>query len=68
MGFFRFFSKMECSRGVFSRECRLDGTLTLNREALDFSDGMEYVETDRRLLRFLIDLRMLQSLHPELFA
>ena len=47
MGPFRFFSEMECSHGVISMGHRLDGTLTLNGETLDFSGGIGYVETDR---------------------
>lgn len=47
MGPFRFFSGMECSHGVLSMGHRLDGTLTLNGEAMDFSGGTGYVETDR---------------------
>ena len=47
MGPFRFFSEMECTHGVVSMGHRLDGTLTLNGETLDFSGGLGYIETDR---------------------
>ena len=47
MGPFRFISEMECSYGVISMGHRLDGTLTINGETLDFSGGIGYVETDR---------------------
>lgn len=47
MGPFRFLSGMECSHGVISMEHPLEGTLSLNRETLDFSGGTGYIETDR---------------------
>ena len=47
MGPFRFISELECTHGVVSMGHRLDGTLTLNGETLDFSNGVGYIETDR---------------------
>ena len=47
MGPFRFISELECTHGVVSMGHRLDGTLTLNGETLDFSGGYGYIETDR---------------------
>ena len=47
MGPFRFISELECTHGVVSMGHRLDGTLTLNGETLDFSGGSGYIETDR---------------------
>ena len=47
MGPFRFISELECTHGVVSMEHRLAGTLALNGETLDFSDGLGYIETDR---------------------
>ena len=47
MGPFRFISELECTHGVVSMGHRLDGTLILNGETLDFSGGLGYIETDR---------------------
>ncbi len=47
MGPFRFFAGMQCSHGVISMGHSLSGTLELNGEHLDFSDGIGYIETDR---------------------
>lgn len=47
MGPFRFFGGMQCSHGVISMGHSLKGTLDLNGERLDFSDGIGYIETDR---------------------
>ena len=47
MGPFRLFSGMQCSHGVISMGHSLEGTLELNGERLDFSDGIGYIETDR---------------------
>lgn len=47
MGPFRFFAGMQCSHGVISMGHSLEGTLELNGERLDFSDGIGYIETDR---------------------
>lgn len=47
MGPFRFFSEMQCAHGVISMRHSLNGALELNGEALDFSDGTGYIETDR---------------------
>ena len=38
---------MQCSHGVISMGHSLSGTLKLNGERLDFSDGIGYIETDR---------------------
>lgn len=47
MGPFRFFAGMQCSHGVISMGHSLSGTLELNGERLDFTDGIGYIETDR---------------------
>ena len=47
MGPFRFFAGMQCAHGVISMGYSLSGTLELNGEHLDFSDGIGYIETDR---------------------
>ena len=47
MGPFRFFSGMQCTHGVVSMRHTLSGSLKLNGETLDFSDGIGYIETDR---------------------
>ncbi len=47
MGPFRFFAGMQCSHGVISMGHSLSGTLEVNGERLDFSDGTGYIETDR---------------------
>ena len=47
MGPFRFFAGMQCSHGVISIGHSLQGTLILNGQQLDFSDGTGYIETDR---------------------
>jgi hypothetical protein len=45
MGPFRFFP-MECRHGIFSMKHDLSGTVTLNGEVYDFSDGIGYIESD----------------------
>lgn len=47
MGPFRFFAGMQCAHGVISMGHPLCGTLELNGERLDFSNGIGYIETDR---------------------
>ena len=47
MGPFRFVPGMECAHGVISMGHLLHGTLNLNGEEMDFSDGIGYIETDR---------------------
>ena len=47
MGPFRFFAGMQCSHGVISMGHSLQGTLNLNGDQLDFSNGIGYIETDR---------------------
>ena len=47
MGPFRFFAGMQCSHGVISMGHSLSGTLDLNGERIDFSNGIGYIETDR---------------------
>lgn len=47
MGPFRFLPGMECAHGVISMGHALEGSLHLNGAALDFSDGLGYIETDR---------------------
>lgn len=47
MGPFRFFAGMQCSHGVISMGHALKGTLSLNGEPIDFSNGIGYIEMDR---------------------
>ena len=47
MGPFRFLPGLECVHGVLSMAHRLEGSLTLNGETLDFTGGTGYLETDR---------------------
>lgn len=47
MGPFRFLPGMQCSHGVLSMGHSLEGTLELNGQRLDFSNGTGYAETDR---------------------
>lgn len=47
MGPFRFLPAMECVHGVISMGHALSGSLTLCGEAIDFTDGTGYIETDR---------------------
>lgn len=47
MGPFRLFAGMQCSHGVISMGHSLSGTLDLNGEQIDFSNGIGYIETDR---------------------
>lgn len=47
MGPFQLFAGMQCSHGVISMGHSLKGTLELNGERLDFTDGIGYIETDR---------------------
>lgn len=47
MGPFRLFAGMQCSHGVISMAHSLKGTLELNGERLDFTNGTGYIETDR---------------------
>lgn len=47
MGPFAPFSGMQCSHGVISMAHSLEGSLTLNGEPIDFSQGTGYIETDR---------------------
>nr|WP_325237702.1 tocopherol cyclase family protein [uncultured Oscillibacter sp.] len=47
MGPFRLFGGMQCAHGVLSMRHSLRGTLNLNGETLDFTDGIGYIETDR---------------------
>ena len=47
MGPFRLLGGMECAHGIISMGHSLHGTLVLNGEMLDFSQGTGYIETDR---------------------
>ena len=47
MGPFRLFAGMQCSHGVISMGHSLRGTLCLNGEQIDFTEGTGYIETDR---------------------
>lgn len=45
MGIFKFF-KMECRHGIVSMEHRLEGSIVLNGEIIDFTGGKGYIEKD----------------------
>ena len=47
MGPFRFFAGMQCSHSIISMGHSLKGTLELNGEQINFSNGIGYIETDR---------------------
>lgn len=47
MGPFRLFAGMQCSHSVISMGHSLSGTLDLNGDYLDFSNGIGYIEMDR---------------------
>jgi hypothetical protein len=47
MGPYRFVPLMECRHSVFSLTHTVAGSLTLNGQTLDFSDGAGYIEGDR---------------------
>lgn len=47
MGPYRFVPLMECRHSVFSLIHTVAGSLTLNGQTLDFSDGAGYIEGDR---------------------
>lgn len=47
MGPFWLLAGMQCSHGVLSMGHSLQGTLYLNGEAVDFFNGLGYIETDR---------------------
>ena len=46
MGWYSFVPFMECKHGVVSVSHRIDGTLSVNGELLDFSGGKGYIEKD----------------------
>lgn len=46
MGFFAFFKFMECYHGVISMRNKINGTLKIDDETIDFSDGVGYIEKD----------------------
>lgn len=46
MGWYRYVPFMECYHGVVSLHHGLKGSLTINREVIDFSGGKGYVEKD----------------------
>jgi hypothetical protein len=46
MGWYSFVPFMECKHGVVSVTHRIDGTLTVDNEHLDFSGGKGYIEKD----------------------
>ncbi len=46
MGFFGYFTFMECYHGVISMTHRLHGSLELNGECIDFEGGKGYIEKD----------------------
>lgn len=47
MGPFCWLPNMECSHSVISMKHRLEGTLILNGEQLDYNNGIGYIEADR---------------------
>ncbi len=47
MGPYRFVPFMECRHGVFSLTHGVDGSLVVNGETLDFTNGIGYTEGDR---------------------
>lgn len=46
MGPFAYLPFMECNHGVISMTSNLKGSLTINNELYDFSDGKAYIEKD----------------------
>jgi hypothetical protein len=46
MGWYSFVPFMECKHGVVSVTHRIDGTITVDNEQLDFSGGKGYIEKD----------------------
>jgi hypothetical protein len=46
MGPFAYLPFMECNHGVISMTSNLKGSLTINNEVYDFSDGKGYIEKD----------------------
>jgi len=46
MGWFSYVPFMECNHGVVSANHRIDGTLSVNGRAIDFSQGRGYIEKD----------------------
>lgn len=46
MGGFAYIPKMECYHGVISMNHRLQGTLTINNEEVEFTNGKGYIEKD----------------------
>lgn len=46
MGPFAYIPKMQCYHGVISMKHELTGTITMNDEVLDFSNGRGYIEKD----------------------
>lgn len=46
MGFFSYFSFMECNHGVMSMNHTLKGKLTINGEIVNFDGGRGYIEKD----------------------
>ena len=46
MGPFAHVPRMECSHGVVSLRHRVDGSLWINGEQVDFTDGTGYIESD----------------------
>lgn len=46
MGPFRHLHFMECNHGVLSFSHRLSGTLDINGQKIDFTDGLGYIEKD----------------------
>jgi len=46
MGWYAWIPRMECYHGVISFDHAIDGVLTLNGEAIDFTGGRGYIEKD----------------------
>jgi hypothetical protein len=46
MGYYAYFPFMECYHGIVSMGHNLEGSLTLNKDIIDFSCGKGYIEKD----------------------
>lgn len=46
MGFFAYIPNMQCYHGIMSMNHKIDGTLLVNNEEIDFDGGKGYIEKD----------------------
>ena len=46
MGWYSYVPTMECNHGVVSVNHKIEGTLTINNETIDFTEGKGYIEKD----------------------